>query len=449
MQKIILILFYVFAILGISLFVLAYLQSMLAIRKLHMTFKVGMEKTNECGFEYMEKESGITNLYRALNSPVDSLQELLDSTMKTLLFTISILALCVFIVVLYYFAKQPENPPGSNIRAPNFFDAWKDKSGWLSIVKLGIYIRYLLIPTVIVIFLFFYFKKSNQLYLPNYNEIKEEGEFVNVDPEEEKKKKETVSRDIESTTGRQMLVLGGLAVRMMIMKLFFVPDFPISASVLGLTEASLIMSVLLLILITKFNGQIQSVFRDGYLRQVRTLNQNVISLMESPTFKEHYVRNARRMEKDTSEKFMPHHIQQHAQDGTLHWYLEHHVSSNNELEFMKKESRTRQTGARNKQITWSPVVNRIRADMNKLRQTQSELEGVFQSNILMLLIVYSLPIFVTIYMIFHSLYKTNPLRTVQAVIGIIVLMLVYVIVQNFVGSITARSNVPISKQYYT
>ena len=87
--------------------------------------------------------------------------------------------------------------------------------------------------------------------------------------------------------------------------------------------------------------------------------------------------------------------------------------------------------------------------MNKLRQTQSELEGVFQSNILMLLIVYSLPIFVTIYMIFHSLYKTNPLRTVQAVIGIIVLMLVYVIVQNFVGSITARSNVPISKQYYT
>jgi hypothetical protein len=442
MQKFIIILFYVFAIVGISVFVFAYLQSILAIRKLHMTFSIGLAKSKECGFEYMEKESGITNLYRALNDPLNPLQQLMDSTLKSLLFTIGLFAVCVFIVVLYYFAKQPINAT-TGVPKPNFFDAWTDKSGWMSIVKLGIYIRYLLIPTVLVVLLFFYFKKSNQLYLPNYNETKEEW-MENADPEIEQQKKETLARDIESTTLRQLTVLGGLAARMFVMKLFYVPDIPISSILLGLTDASMIIALTLLILITKFNGEIQAIFRDGYTKQVRTLNENITNLMASPVFQNHYVRNAQRMEKNTSEKFMPHHVHQLSQDGNLHWYLEHHTSSNNELEFMKKESRTRQTGARNKQITWSPVVNRIRADMSKLRQSQYELEEVFNKNLAKLLLVYTLPLFIILYVLFHTSYTKNSLKTVQGVVFAVFLLLVYVILQNFVGTISTstKSSVP-------
>lgn len=445
MQRFFIILFYIFAIIGISLFVLSYIQSMKTVRTLHLNFYTGLEKSKECGFEYMEKESGLTHLYIALQNPQNPLQASIETSLKSLLTSISVFSICVLIVVLYYFAKQPANEQG--VSESNFFDTWKDASkGWLPLLKVGIYLRYLLIPSIFIVLLFFYYKTSNQLYLPNYNEKKDDtvDSERSADPDLQKKKEETVARDVESTQKRQLLTLGGLAARMFIMKLFFVPDIPISPILLSITDVSLVLSLLLLMIITKFNGQIQEIYRERYMPQVKSLNESVSSLMSSPVFMNHYLQNAKRMSKDSPEKFMPHHISQLAEDGTLYWYLVHHVSSNSELEFMKKEARSKMTGAKNKKITWSPVVNRIRADMNTLRQAQSEMDAIFKKNMLYLVAIFTLPLLLVIYILFHNSFKTNPQNTVLYVIGAILLCILYLIIRNIVSYISVQQSVATS-----
>lgn len=425
--------FYIFAVLGIGLFVFAYLQSYFALRKLHMVFNVGLQSSKECGYEYMEKESGIHYIYQALNDPIQPLQKQLDKTLEYLLYTIALLSICVLMVVLYYFAKQPDET------TKNFAEEWKNmKTGWLPAVKIGVYVRYLLIPTILVLGLLFYYNKQKQLYIPDYDEQspEQQEEDNNADPEvlSEKKKKE--ARDVDSTIQRQMLVFGGLAARMLIMRTFYVPSIPIAPAVLGMTDMALIMSLLLLMTITRFNSELQNIIR-VYARKIGSLNNSIANMMESPAFRDYYVKNAQRMEKNQPEQFMEHHIHQLAKEGNLHLYLEHHRTANHELEFMKKIARSEGKAVQGKKITWSPVVNRIRADMNSLRQSQEELEEMFKKNGRNIVLIFSIPIFIILYILFHKYYKSNPQRVVNMVVGTVLLITIYIVFMNYIGLVRA------------
>jgi len=52
--------FKLFAILGIIVFIAAFSTSVWILRNIHVAYSTGKEKCRECGYEYMEKESGRT-----------------------------------------------------------------------------------------------------------------------------------------------------------------------------------------------------------------------------------------------------------------------------------------------------------------------------------------------------------------------------------------------------
>lgn len=427
MEKAVVFIFKLFAIIGLLLFIVAFVQSLWTIRTLHTKFRIGTEKSRECGYEYMEKETGIYQLYSVLTDSSNPLQRRISLSIEMLLLSIALFTVCVLMVAIYFII----NRSGENI-----VTMWKTP-GWVPVIKIGIYLRYILLRVLIAVGLLVYFGSKKQLYIPDYNlkvSNKDEPE-EELEESDKKEKEEAIKRDVDSTIKRQWLLLGSLALTITVMKRFYVPDIPISDGLIVAVSGAVVVSVLILTTLTRFNSELQNVYKNKYVQQVKSLNRSVSSLLESPVFRDYYVKNAKRMEKYSDEPFQAYQVERLEKDGQLYLYLDHHSTGNHELDFMVNTPREGVGAARNKQATWSPVVQRVRADMNSIRQAQEEIDSLFQKYLRRVVAIYSLPILAIIYVLFHVSYKNNSLRTVQAIIGIVVILVVIAITSNYVGII--------------
>lgn len=427
MEKAVVYIFKLFAILGLTIFVIAFIQSLWTIKTLHTKFRIGIEKSKDCGYEYMEKETGIYQLYSVLTDASNPLQRKISLSIEMLLLSIALFTVCVLMVAIYFIINR--NPNGENI-----ITMWKSP-GWIPIIKIGIYLRYILLRVIIAVGLLLYFGTKKQLYIPDYNlkvSNKDEPE-EEVAEEEKKEKEEKIKRDVDSTIKRQWLLLGSLALTITVMKRFYVPDIPISDGLIVAVSGAVVMSVLILTTLTRFNAELQEIYKSKYVQQVRSLNRSVSTLLESPVFRDYYVKNAKRMEKYSDEPFQAYQVERLEKEGKLYLYLDHHFSGNHELDFMVNVPREGAGAARNKQATWSPVVQRVRADMNSIRQAQDDINSLFYRYLRRIIAIYALPILAIIYVLFHVSYKNNSLRTVQAIIGIVVILIMIAISSNYLG----------------
>ena len=426
--------FKLFAILGIIVFIAAFSTSVWILRNIHVAYSTGKEKCRECGYEYMEKESGTNHVYQLLNDPINPQQPKLDKAIVWIIFSIALFSIAVLMVVLYYMFNTTPN-------TSNFITDWR-KTGIIPLTKALIYLRYIFLRAILGIGLLVFFASKKQLLIPDLNvKVNSENATEEVkDEESDDTKKDKVAKDVQSTIKRQWLILGTMAFTIIIMKTFYVPDIDNSANehyipsgLLWATEGTLLLSVLLLTSLTKYNADLQYIFRNKYIQKTKSLNQTITTLLASPVFKDYFVKNVKRMEKGGSEPFHPYQVGRLAQEGNLFMYLDHHESGNHELKFMEKEERKGGSTAKNKKATWGPAVNRVRADMNSLRQAHQEMDEILKKGQLRFTLIYSIPFIVLMYLVFHNSFKTNATRTTMSCVVILIIMMTFLISSNFTG----------------
>jgi hypothetical protein len=421
-------LFKVFAILGLLLFIYAYYHSFRSYQAIHQTYKVGEQQSRECGFEYLEKETGIHRLYEALTQPENPLQDRFKNSLKYLVFVIALLSVCVVSITVYYMVNDGKQP-GSLL-----YDMDPKNISWKNIAKVGIYARYILLRAIIGVGLLVYFVNKQSLYIPDFqqamktdaNKTEEEGELA--DPVRDAETAKELDRSVKATISRQWWLLTLMAMTIFIMKTFYVPNIPISPYMLTMVEVVIILGILTLTVLTKFYSDLQSIIEGTYVKSVKTLNDQIMDLLSVPAFKDYYVQNAVRQEKYSDEPFQEHQLTRIAGEGKLHYYMKHHATRNDELEFMTAVERGKSRS--NKIITWSPAVFGVRHQMISLRQADAKMGELFRQSQFKLLAFFFAPLILLIYLVFHISYKSSNYLTLVFVIGLLVSLFIWVMILN-------------------
>lgn len=416
--------FKMFAIISLLVFLYAYYHAFQTYRILHKEYEIGAIQARECGYEYMEKESGITHLYQALTNPDNPLQDRLSASLNLVLYIIALLSLAVLAITLYYLTNDIDKPSFRRDAA---------NPTWINITKMGLYLRYILLPSIFAIGLLVYYNNKKELYIPDFQaELKrasaDDPSAELEDPALRQKKTKELDRGIDATVSRQKTAPLLLMVIMLVIVKFYTPDIPISRALLFSVLLVLIVSTLILMGLTRFYGKLQLVIQGKYLDSVGRLNESVSQLMKVPEFKDYFVRNAKRLEKYSEEPFQENQIDRLESEGKLYHYLLHHATASDELAFMTTVEQGKSRS--NKTLTWSPVVYNVRGELNTLRMADAEVKELFRKNNLMLLGTFALPLLVVIYVGFHISYKTSPIGTMSGVIGLLAFMFAYTMLKN-------------------
>lgn len=410
-----------FTIIAILVFLVAYYQGFQAYRLLHKQYQVGRIQSTECGYEYMGKETGIQHLYDALTNPENPLQERYEVAMSYVLYVIALLSISVLMVTLYYLTNDADKPS---------FRRDAMTITWVNITKMGLYLRYILLPSIIAIGLLLLYNSKKQLYFPDFKaelkqkEAKETSDMSVEDPAFKTKKTKELDRSIDETIKRQWLTPTLMIVILLVITRFYVPDIPISGGLFAAVLFMTIMSALILTRFTRFFGSLQLILHTKYMQSVTNLNESASQMIAVPEFRDYLVRNAKRVEKYSDEPFQENQIDRLRADEKLHYYIQHHATRNDELEFMTEVERGKTRS--NKTLTWSPVVNRIRADMNTVREADEAVNALFKKSSREIFLIFMLPVFVLIYVGFHIQYRAN--EGVAITMIIILLLLVFVLV---------------------
>jgi hypothetical protein len=412
------------SIIAIVIFIFAYYHAFQTYRLLHKQYEIGSLQSKECGYEYMEKESGITHLFQALTNPENPLKDRFQQSLNNVIYIIALLSLAVLAITLYYLTNDADKPSFRRDAA---------NPTWINITKVGLYLRYILLPSIAAIGLLVYYNNRKEIYIPDFNKELKRADENDADAELEdpvlrQEKTKELDRGIDATVSRQWTAPMLLVVIMLVIVRFYTPDVPISKALLFTVFVVLVLSTLILTGLTRFYGKLQLILHSKYLDSIKQLNQNVAQMIRVPEFKDYYLRNAQRLEKYSDEPFQENQINRLEADGKLYQYIQHHASRNDELEFMTKiqQARTRT----NKTLTWSPVVHSVRAELNTLRMADAEIKELFRKNNFKLVGTFLIPILLVIYIVFHVLYKNSPGTTIAGVIGLLVLLYFFTFFKN-------------------
>lgn len=416
--------FKLFASVALVIFVYAYFHAFQSYRVLHKQYEIGALQAKECGYEYMEKESGITHLYQALTNPDSPLQDRLTASMNFVLYVIALISLAVLALTLYYLTNDADKPS---------FRLDASNPTWINITKMGLYLRYILLPAIGAIGLLVYYNSKKDLYIPDFQKDLKRADANDAaaeleDPALRQKKTKELDRGIDATVSRQWTAPMLLIVIMIVIVRFYTPDVPISTGLIFAVLLALVISTLILTGLTRFYGKLQLILQSKYIDSIGRLNENAGRLLQSPEFKAYLVRNAKRLEKYSDEPFQESQIDRLEAEGKLYHYLLHHATRSDELDFMTtvEQGKTRA----NKSLTWSPVVHSVRAELNTLRMADAEIKALFKKNNLVLLGTFLLPLLIVIYLGFHVSYKNSPGATIAGVIGLLGFMFAYTLLKN-------------------
>lgn len=424
--------FKLFAIIAITVFLYAYYHAFQTYRILHKEYEIGSLQSKECGYEYMEKETGISHMYEALTNPENPLKDRMSSSLNYVLYVIALLSLAVLAITLYYLTNDADKPS---------FRLDASNPSWINITKMGLYIRYILFPSIVAIGLLVYYNSKKELYIPDFQaELKrasaDDPTAELEDPALRQKKTKELDRGIDATVSRQWTAPMLLIVIMIVIVKFYTPDIPISNTLIFIVLLVLIVSTLILTGITRFYGKLQLILQSKYVESIERLNESTARLMKVPEFKNYYVRNAKRLEKYSDEPFQENQIARLESDGKLYQYLQHHATRNDELDFMTTVEQGKSRS--NKTLTWSPVVYGVRAELNTLRMADAEMKKLFRKNNLVLIGTFALPLMVAIYVGFHLSYKSSPGSTIAGVIGLLGFMFAYTLLKNSMSLVKSQ-----------
>jgi len=418
-------LFKFFSIVAILVFILAYYQGFQAYRLLHKQYQIGRIQSTECGYEYMGKETGIQHLYDALMDPENPLQERYEKAMSYVLYVIALLSISVLSVTLYYLTNDADKPS---------FRRDALNVTWVNITKMGLYLRYILIPAIGAIGLLLLYNSKKQLYFPDFKaelKQKEGGESTETsieDPVLKKKKTKELDRSIDETIKRQWLTPGFMIIILIVITRFYVPDIPISGALFFTVLLITILSALILTRFTRFFGSLQLILHTKYMDSITGLNESASQMVAIPEFRDYIVRNAKRVEKYSDEPFNENQVERLKAEQKLHYYLQHHATRNDELEFMTQVERGKTRS--NKILTWSPVVNRIRANLNTTREADEAVNELFKKSNTQMFLIFMMPIFVLIYVGFHVQYRLSEGTTIGMIVVLLLLVFFLVYLNN-------------------
>jgi hypothetical protein len=429
---------FIFKFIGIMtlvLFVYTYYYAFQTFRQLHQTYLTGRLQTNECGYEYMEKESGITHLYDAMTNPESGLNARVNQTLDYSLYIIALLSVAVLALALYYLTNDPEKPS---------FRRDSANPTWTNLTKVGLYIRYLLLPAFAAIGLLFYYNKQRSIYIPDFQGIQSELDpVVNQteleDPVLREKKIGELDRSIEATVSRQFQTPFILLLILSALLLVYSTDAPISRGLIVGVYVALIVSMLLLTGLTRFYGKLRLILQSRYVEAVQRVNASVLQMIKVPEFRDYYFRNARRLEKYSEEPFVESQIERLAGEGKLHYYILHHATQSDELAFMTAVEKGKSRS--NKSLTWSPVVAQVRANLNTMRQADAEIEKLFKSGAIGIFGTFLLPFILVLFVGFHIMYQKSPMNTTLGVIALLVLIFLYTFLRNTVSLVRPQDPV--------
>lgn len=411
--------FQLFAYISILVFVVAYYYAFQTFRKLHKEYLVGQLQSSECGFEYMEKESGIHHLYEALTNPDHPLQNRVQMTLKFVLYVIALLSVAVFCLTMYYLTNDPDQPS---------FRRDALNVGLVTITKMGLYLRYILLPSIAAIGLLLYYNSRSELYLPDFKKELEVKEESLEDPAFKKEKTEELDRSVDATVSRQKVTPGLMLLIMVVMLAFYVPTIPIHKALLFTVMLVIALSAFIMMQFTRFFGSLQLILHTKYVNSVEGVNLSAAQMLDVPEFRRYLVSNAKRVEKYSEEPFQENQVERLKADKKLHYYLQHHATRSDELAFMTAVERGKTRS--NKVLTWSPVVNRIRGEMGSMREADAAVRALFKKTNLMMFLTFMVPVFIGIYVGFHLLYLNRPGLTVQMVVAVLMVVFVFVLLKN-------------------
>lgn len=430
-------LFKFFSIVAILVFIIAYYQGFQAYRLLHKQYQIGRIQSTECGYEYMGKETGIQHLYDALLDPENPLQERYEKAMSYVLYVIALLSVSVLSVTLYYLTNDPDKP---SFRRDSL------NITWINITKMGLYLRYILIPAIGAIGLLLLYNSKKQLYFPdfkaelNQKEPDDTTEMSIEDPALKKKKTKELDRSIDETIKRQWMTPSLMIVILIVITRFYVPDIPISGALFFTVLFITLLSALILTRFTRFFGSLQLILHTKYIQSVTGLNESASQLIATPEFREYLVRNAKRVEKYGDEPFQENQLERLRNEEKLHYYLQHHATRNDELEFMTQVERGKTRS--NKVLTWSPVVNRIRANLNSTREADEAVNELFKKSNMEIFLIFMMPIFVLIYVGFHIQYQNSQGTTIGMIVVLLVLVFFLVYLNNLKSLVRPKDSEP-------
>jgi Flp pilus assembly protein TadB len=430
-------LFKIFAILGILIFLYAYYHAFRSYQAIHQTYVVGEQQSKECGYEYLEKESGIHRLYEALLDPNNPLQERFKKSMSNIILVIALFTVSILAITLYYLVNDPDKSSSFRYEFSN--------PSWIRIAKVGIYVRYILLRAVVGVGLLVYFYSQQSIFIPDFKKeltekTKEAEESGIADPKITRENIKELDRSVKATISRQWLLLTAMALTIFIMKKVYVPDIPISPYMLTLVEVILILGILILTTMTKFYSELQMILEGTYVKSIQNLNESIFNLLQVPVFKDYYIRNATRQEKYSDEPFQENQLSRITNEGKLYLYMEHHATRNDELEFMTTVERGKSRS--NKVITWSPVVFGVREHLNHLRQADAKVGALFRESNFKMMAFFFIPILLLLYVIFHASYKTNPYVTLVFVASILGLLFLTVMLLNMSSLVRPKDPPP-------
>jgi hypothetical protein len=411
--------FQLFAYISLLVFLVAYYYAFQTFRALHKEYTVGQLQSSECGFEYMEKESGIHHLYDALTNPERPLQNRIQVTLNFTLYVIALLSVAVFCLTMYYLTNDPDQPS---------FRRDALNIGWITLTKMGLYLRYILLPSILAIGLLLYYNSRSELFVPDFRAELEKKEDTLEDPAFKKEKTKELDRSVDATVSRQKVTPGLMLLIMTVMLAFYVPTIPIHKALISTVYVMIAMSALIMMQFTKFFGRLQLILHTKYVNSVEGVNVSAAQMLDVPEFRKYIIANAKRVEQYSDEPFQDNQLDRLRADKQLHYYVKHHATRNDELAFMTAVERGKTRS--NKVLTWSPMVNRIRGEMGSMREADAEVRELFKKTNRWLFLTFMIPLFIVVYVGFHLMYLKNQGTTMMMVVLVLLVVFVFVLIKN-------------------
>lgn len=417
--KLLVFVFQLFAYISLLVFLVAYYYAFQTFRVLHKEYLVGHLQSSECGFEYMEKESGIHHLYDALTNPERPLQNRIQVTLNFTLYVIALLSVAVFCLTMYYLTNDPDQPS---------FRRDALNIGWITLTKMGLYLRYILLPSIAAIGLLLYYNSRSELFVPDFRAELEKKEDTLEDPAFKKEKTKELDRSVDATVTRQKVTPGLMLLIMTLMLAFYVPTIPIHKALISTVYVMIVMSALIMMQFTKFFGRLQLILHTKYVNSVEGVNLSAAQMLDVPEFRRYIITNAKRVEQYSDEPFQDNQVDRLRADKKLHYYVQHHATRNDELAFMTAVERGKTRS--NKVLTWSPMVNRIRGELGSMREADAEVRALFKKTNRWLFLTFMIPLFIVVYVGFHLMYLNNQGTTMTMVVLVLLVVFVFVLIKN-------------------